>query len=627
MPICPQCSATIHAGADDQCPACGYSLLRADQSFGSDHVEFRRVQDSAGVLTHHDCQELTHFLEDLERKIPPVVLCIYTTNRGESETFRSHAHWILNHANIHHPSFGRRELHKAIEDAELRWREPGEAPPEPAPAPPANWLSRLGTGLMDYLRAARRHKMPPPVRHEWMLILVLDAQLERACFSWGYQLDPYINPDSINRCIVSAKLQFRERAMVPALRCVMKKVVREIAASSYRVNPRLRRQASSAALTLALGASLVAATALPSAAATGAEAAPATPAPPAVADGEAAAEAPAGTAPAATEAPPAAEPAAPPPPPPGAPASYGAAPRWHETDHRHLMAGELTEGYNMLLPQVAERPAPRFRSTTASSQESDKKILARYVEGYYKPSPAGLCDPQRLLTVEERRDVEHVLRQLNANGRFRIYAALYRHGQQLPQDLAVQNLSQRTAQPCEYTALLLFPLGDSQSLDLGYQEVKPTDEQRHAWLNRVRTAAAREGNGVESLLLAIREVHATLTPLAAHFRPITEQATKVPPRIEVVYKPDAEEEEESMKDKMGKFIADNANITLLMSLGIMAAFFVALILYFVFRHRSGRLLESVPDVRLSSPYGAGVSRYVRYLEGKESPKEKDRLFY
>ena len=273
------------------------------------------------------------------------------------------------------------------------------------------------------------------------------------------------------------------------------------------------------------------------------------------------------------------------------------------------------------------RSAPRFRATASSRQESDRKILGRYVEIYHKPSAAGLSDPQGLLTVEERRDAEHVLRQLNANGRFRIYAAIYRHGQQLPQELSVQNLAQRTAQPCEYVALLLFPLGDSQSLDLGYQEVKPTDEQRHAWLNRVRTAAAREGNGVESLLLAIREVHAALTPLAVNFRPMTEQATESLPHIEVVYKPDAEEEKESMKDKLGRFIADNANITLMISLGIMLAFFVAIILYFVFRHRSGRLLESVPDVRLSSPYGAGVSRYVRYLEGKESVREKDRLFY
>ena len=39
--------------------------------------------------------------------------------------------------------------------------------------------------------------------------------------------------------------------------------------------------------------------------------------------------------------------------------------------------------------------------------------------------------------------------------------------------------------------------------------------------------------------------------------------------------------------------------------------------------RSSSKLESEdPDIRLSSPYGAGVSRYVRYLEGTEAGKEK-----
>ena len=40
---------------------------------------------------------------------------------------------------------------------------------------------------------------------------------------------------------------------------------------------------------------------------------------------------------------------------------------------------------------------------------------------------------------------------------------------------------------------------------------------------------------------------------------------------------------------------------------------------------SSKLVETEADIRLSSPYGAGVSRYVRYLEGTEADKEK-RLF-
>ena len=39
--------------------------------------------------------------------------------------------------------------------------------------------------------------------------------------------------------------------------------------------------------------------------------------------------------------------------------------------------------------------------------------------------------------------------------------------------------------------------------------------------------------------------------------------------------------------------------------------------------KGGHLLETRPDVRLNSRYGAGVSRYVRYLEGQEDAKVKN----
>ncbi len=652
MPICPQCSATIHAGADDQCPACGYSLRRADALFGDGQVEFTRVVDAAGALTHQERQELLHFLENLERDIPPVALCIYITDDGQAEEFRTHAHWILNHARIHHPSFGRREKHKAIEDAELSLRFARDkdadaaegAPAVPVPLPhepaPVSWLTRI----QNYLRDALHPHLPAPVRQEWMLILVLDVQLERACFSWGYQLDPYVNPDSINRCIVGAKFQFRERAMVAGLRRVMKAAVREIASGSRRVSAQLRRtgRALSALVLSASAFSLLCPCPLSAAPTTspvaalpdddGAEeppvegsaaaASPAPGTPPAPADGASTAGTPSAVATPSPDAP-----AAPPAPEPGAPATYAAPPRWSAEDHRHLMEGELTAAYSLLLPSAeVPRADRRFRTPASmSARESDKKLPARYADLYKSPSPAGLCDPQGLLTTEERRDVEHVLRECNAQGRFRIYAALYRAGQQLPPELAVHQLTQAVAQPLEYAALLLFPLGDSEFLDLGYQDVAPSDDDRHAWLRRVRAAAAPAGGGIESLLFAIHEVNAILVPLSAHFRPTAPGEAEKLPLIHVELRPDTGEKKVPVKDKIKAFFLDESNHPLLYSAGAALLFLAAVILVFFFRRRSGSLLDSVADVRLSSPYGAGVSRFVRYLEGKESPKES-RIF-
>ncbi len=621
MPICPQCSATIHAGADDQCPACGYSLRRADAVFGDGLVGFRRVEDAAGVLTHQERQELLHFLADLERNIPPAALCIYITDYGQTAGFRPHAHWILNHAQIHHPSFGRREKQMAIEDAELDVRIKSEEPAQPdaaAPLPQGNWFTRAAGRVRAFLRDALHPNLPPPVRQDWMLVLVLDVQLETACFSWGYQLDPYIDPNSINRCIVKAKLQFRERAMVAGLRRVMKGAVKEIAAGSRKVNARLRRLAATRAphlLVAALGASLMLG-GLPRAWGVPAASAPAAQA---IADDDVAEEVPAeASTPKPDDAPPAPAPDVR----PGAAASYGHAARWHEADQRRILAGEMPEAYNMLLPPAGtKRAAAPFRPGKARADR--RGMQAQYSSEYRKASAAGLSDPQGLLGAEATRDVEHVLRELNANGRYRIYVAVVRCEQELPQELAVQTLVTATAAPCEYAALIRFPLGEAEQLDIGYQLVKLADEERHARLAEVRQHAAETGgDGLDALLAAIRRVDAQLRPQAESFTPITPETTGKLPLVELDLKVEEKAEELSGRKKLELFIKDPANYGLLYGIGATILGIVAVLAVFMLRRRSGQLLESVPDVRLSSPYGAGVSRHVRYLEGKESPKEK-----
>ncbi len=622
MPICPQCSATIHAGADDQCPACGYSLKRADGVFGDGLVAFRRVEDAAGVLTHQERQELLRFLADLERNIPPAALCIYITDYGQTAGFRPHAHWILNHAQIHHPSFGRREKQMAIEDAELVVRFKGEkpagsAPPEPQPG----WFSRSASRVRSFLRDLLHPHLPPPVRQDWMLILVLDVQLEIACFSWGYQLDPYIDPNSINRCIVKAKLQFRERAMVAGLRRVMLGAVKEIAISSRKVNARLRRPTAPRTphlLTAALGGSLL----LGSPQAWAEPEAPAPAPTQALADDDVAEEVPEGD----TTPQPADAPTAPAPEVqvrPGAAASYGHAARWHDADQKHLLAGEMPEAYNQLLPTAdTKRAAAPFRP--GKTKESNSSVQAQYSGEYRKPSSAGLSDPQKLLGTEATRDVEHVLREINAKGHYRIYVAILRASQEPPQELAVQTLATATAAPCEYAALLRFSLGDAEKLDIGYQLITLTDDQRRAWLTEVRRSANEAGgDGLDSLLAAIRALDAKLHPLAGTFTPITPTTTGKLPLVRLKFMDEEKKEEEpSARQKAEAFLNNPDNHPLLIGIGVGITAIAALIMLILMRRRSGKLLESVPDVRLSSPYGAGVSRYVRYLEGKESQKEK-----
>ena len=308
-------------------------------------------------------------------------------------------------------------------------------------------------------------------------------------------------------------------------------------------------------------------------------------------------------------------------------ASFDSAPRWKPEHYALLMKGSLQTGYTALFPAKGEAaPSPYGTggsSRPAPAEESDSAVLAKYCGEYTKPSPAGLIDPQGLLSTMERDDAEHVLRELNANGRFRIYAAVVKAGQEMPQELAVGTLATAVAQPCEYAVLMLYRIGAPAALELGYQEIKADDNQRHEWLDKVRAAAAEQGSGVDGLLAAMRQVSANMAPIAATFTPITPENTSKAPKLDIQYKQVEEEKEPGLKEKLAEALKDPENASLLPFLGALAAvlFFAAIVIFYR-RHHSPELLNTTPDWRLSAPYGAGVSRLVKYLEGKESEKEK-----
>lgn len=613
MPICPKCNASIHMGAESQCPPCGYSMKRADNVFGSNDVEFTRVVDEAGALTHSERMELMRALANLERHIPPVALCIYITDHGNLKEFRPHAHWILNHARIHHPSFGKREQMRTIEEAELRERRPGEVRPVEEVEEDPGWVARACQGFAGWLRDICL-PTPPPTRQEWMLILVLDVQLEIACFSWGYMLDPYVNPDRITSCIVGARLQFREREFVTALKMVMKDAALQLAVSSRRVNKTIRNAARRRmnGLPWLLGAGMSALVA------TGTSA---------QAQEQAPEQPPAAEAPAQTPAPPPAPPVV-----PGAPAAYNTEPRWASDDYTNLMSGRLPECYNVLMPGgVQKKSAPKPeknkapRRDSGDDAESDTRVPGRYCKYYLDSRGTVLRDPQQLLTEVERADVMHVLRELNAHSRFHIYVSVFKNGQEVPREIAAANLVPHIAEPGQYAVVLQYALGEPPAVELGYKEIEPEDHQVRDWLEQVRRKVMTAGGGADGLLAGIRCLHGILTPVSESFTPLTPEVAGGAKLIELELKPKPKETKVSWKEEVKAWFKAGGATPYLISLGVIGAALWGLIKLFMLHRSCNRLLDSEPDYRLSSRYGAGVSRYVKYLEGKEADKERQPI--
>lgn len=601
VPICPSCNATIHTGAVEQCPVCGYSLKRAKAVFGSRPLEFTRVVDEAGALTHSERRLLMEALEDMERNIPPVALGIFITSHGQMKDFRPHAHWALNQAVIHHPSFGKREQFRAIEDADLAMGTPRSSE-EKLLAEPGRlslWWQKTRKAIRDTI-----HPYAPPVRQEWMLVLALDVQLETACFTWGYMLDPYVNPDSINSCIIGARLYFRERAMAVGLRKVMKAAVSQLASRSHGVNRRMRKP-----LLLRSAAVLFAGSAAISS--LGAAA------PPVMQDDEAAEEV-------------VEEQVVPPPSKPteetsvpqteGNAASLSKAPRWSAEDYRHLLSGEISGGYRMLSDQGASPPAP---GAGVRKSGTDKKIPKRYYRDYSTANSDSLIDPQGLLDTPQRADVEYALRVVDSRSRYHLYIVLFREEQEIPLELSAGTLARSLAQPGEYVVVLMYGVGDSPHIELGYHEINLADSDRHAWLERVRRAALVRGGGVEGILAAVHELHTCLAPVAEQLPPLEQRSDLQVPLIPIEMRQEDEAEEVTLGDEFRQAMNNPAVRSVLLTLGgVVGLTFLTLGIMWL-RRRSGRLIRSEADVRLSSPYGAGVSRNVNYLEGREDKKKTD----
>ncbi|KAA3148923.1 MULTISPECIES: hypothetical protein [unclassified Akkermansia] len=160
------------------CPHCGFSLENLDKKYGRDSIPYRRVCDNAGALRQQDRVKLNALLEKLERRIPPVLLSVYFPNILEPFSLIPHSFWMMNHLMVDEAGFPNHQ---------------------------------------------------GPLDPQWLLVLVLDVRTDTACFMWGYELDPYVEPDLINKSIMKARIPLRESMLLHAAGSIMKDAVHLVA--------------------------------------------------------------------------------------------------------------------------------------------------------------------------------------------------------------------------------------------------------------------------------------------------------------------------------------------------------------------------------------------------------------
>ena len=131
----------------------------------------------------------------------------------------------------------------------------------------------------------------------------------------------------------------------------------------------------------------------------------------------------------------------------------------------------------------------------------------------------------------------------------------------------------------------------------------------------MRLAATNAGDRVEGILAAVRSIHAQLLPMSEKFITPKDSAGAPPPIIDIPMRPEQKAEKKSISQKIEALMAiPGVSHALTAGAVLLTALALAYLFYRNHRH-SGRLRETKPDLRLGSPYGAGVSRCVSYMTG------------
>lgn len=676
MPICPQCRNHFHFGAKDQCPECGYCLPQAEAQLGYGVVNFPRVLDAAGILSRDECVQLIQYLEKLERKIRPAALCVYITDRGQREELAMHAHWILNHAQINHKAFGRRDRRLAIEDSKMQMdlnpkHESEQADDSQHDGPDAHRKHQHSHRLLKKLTDAYYHLFyptPPPVEKEWMLILVLDVQLARACFSWGYKLDAYVNGEELSSIIPCAYTKFRNKDILAGIKKVMSKATSQIAGNACDINNMVRREKrqqykrqmqaalaeakqqqypnpldslaspkptaathqpsktgnnnnsnnNSGTLTSILAALLLLSS-TPDAHAQQGTPSP-TPLPQAPASHYL-----------------------------GSPATEASFPTWSSRELQLQAQGSMKSSSRILLaPANAFAPAPpapaaaeekeetKNKKTSSSSKSKSPEPIAEetapalpawlkapaYLDGSH------LRDDEHLLSDLEAQDILRQLDSLNANKNYHLYLSLVdtRSGK-TPEMNAAATLPHVVAIG-EQALLIQYAIGRQAPIELGGQGLSLPAEELAQWQAQLNAKAAGYLHPRDAIMKANELAESLLASQAPKMRQGGVDDTLYLPKVEMgIPGVDTAKEAKSAPHPMKEQIAMQLS-EYIAYIGIITSCLLCTLGYLLIRwwtRRKAQLLETIIDLRLSAPYGSGISPSVLYKEKYSKKRQLQEL--
>lgn len=313
-------------------------------------------------------------------------------------------------------------------------------------------------------------------------------------------------------------------------------------------------------------------------------------------------------------------------------------PQWEKNDQESMLRGDLVTGEGVL-PDEADQKDPEENVIPLDipddqMQETEiPKEIPQELMPLYLPSDKELLliDPQKLLSEQERADIEQLLKEIKEATGVTAYLTVFTEDQKIPASLNAPSLARQIFGDRNLCMLIEYRRGRFNATQLVYSEDLShclSDNQRKALLDGTKRAASEKSEDID-ILWNLLDAAGSQLPGIINLAKTSPLAPRIAvPKTDLPLKIDTDD---AKKDKK-KIKLDEVFDSFCQTYGtlLIILFSGTIVIWAVFaylRHKRIYFMESVPvSKQLGAPHGTGSTRVLYYNTQKEQSKlEKDLL--
>lgn len=313
-------------------------------------------------------------------------------------------------------------------------------------------------------------------------------------------------------------------------------------------------------------------------------------------------------------------------------------PQWEKNDQENMLRGNLVTGEGLLPDETdqegtEENVIPLDIPDDQMQETEIPKEIPQELMPLYLPSDKDqfLIDPQKLLSAQERADVEQLLKEIKESTDVTVYLTIFTEDQKIPASLNAPSLARQIFGDRNLCMLMEYRRGQFNATQIVYSEDLShclSDNQRKSLLDGTKRAASEKSEDIDILWNLVDAAGSQLpgiinlaktSPLAPRIAvPKTDLSLKVDPD-------DAKKNKKKIKldEVFDTFCQTYGTLLIILFSGTITIWAV----FAYLRHKRVYAMESLPvSKQLGALHGTGTTRILYYNTQKEQSKlEKDLL--